>query len=122
MTRQEEITQLRKYPNHYLWDKERKNWTAEDLRALSNPTESQTQKKRFIKKNKLPVIGKKDGIEKEFATIKEAAVEMGVSAAAIYQQLAYNPTKHKAKITFRRPEIVVERYQVYASDINYNKQ
>jgi hypothetical protein len=122
MTKQEEITQLRKYPKHYLWDKERKDWTKDDLAALRNPNESQVQKKGLIKKNKLPVIGKKDGIEKEFATIKEAAVEMGVSTAAIYQQLAYSPEKHKAKITFRRPEIVVERYQVYASDINYHNQ
>lgn len=55
MTRLEEIKILRNYPHHYLWQKQRKDWTAQDKINLQNITPDQIESKRpyFKKRSEL---------------------------------------------------------------------
>jgi hypothetical protein len=84
MTKQEEINQLRKFPNHYLWNKVRSEWTVDDLAVLEHPSPEYLSGKKKVN-NGGQAVFKIDGTtRKEYKSIAEASRDTGISAQQIY--------------------------------------
>jgi hypothetical protein len=94
MTRQEEIIQLRKFPHHYLWNKNRAAWTEEDLANLENPTLNTFRnrpevvvKTNNFKREGQPVALVIKGNRTEFRSVAAAARATQIKPAKIYAAL-----------------------------------
>jgi hypothetical protein len=84
MTKQEELQQLRKFPHHYLWNKKRAQWTAQDLVNLETADEDSRKCNGKNKNGGQPVIQHLDGEKIKFESCSEASRQTGVSLQQIY--------------------------------------
>lgn len=87
MTKQEEILLLRKFPHHYLWNKNRSKWTPEDLRnleILNEPENAIAFRIAKVKATGQPVIQHKEGQQIEFPSVVVAAIKTGIKKNSIY--------------------------------------
>jgi hypothetical protein len=90
MTKQEELEQLRKFPHHYLWNKNRSKWTEEDLVNLINSPLGY-KKGNWYNSNKGQPVVQYVGNEKiEFKSVVEAHQKTGVPLQQIYSAVNGN--------------------------------
>lgn len=84
MTHQDEITQLRKFPRHYLWNKQRSKWTAEDIKnfnSLSLETAVVYAKRKNTGQPVIQFIGEE---KIEYPNVVVASLKTGISKSSIY--------------------------------------
>jgi hypothetical protein len=84
MTKQEEMTQLRKFPHHYLWNKNRSKWTEEDLVNLATATEGYRKGNGYNSNKGQPVLQHKEGETITYPSIVQASRKTGIPIGQIY--------------------------------------
>ena len=84
MTHLEEIKILRKFPSHYLWNKQRSKWTAEDIRNFNSLSEDTAVLYTKRKNTGQPVFQFKGEEKIEYPSVVIASLKTGISKGAIY--------------------------------------
>lgn len=84
MTKQEELLKLREFPHHYLWNKKRSQWTAQDVENLKNANENSPKCNGNTMHRKQPVLQHLDGEKIEFESCVQASKSTGIPVQGIY--------------------------------------
>ena len=84
MTHLQEIEILRKFPRHYLWNKQRSKWTAQDVKNFNSLSQETAVVYAKRKNTGQPVIQFLDNEKIEYPNVVIASLKTGIAKSAIY--------------------------------------